>query len=204
MSCQNDPPDSSDRIAGTGTSCALISAPTVDEVDAELWGEYEAGRAKHAHFDSLRRLLLRFPPALRAADGMYDLMMGPNKLNRQTKEQIFVACSAIRSCQYSTAGHGRWLAENTAVSDREISSLVDGQDLASHGPVERSVISFARKVAAAPYKTLPEDFDALRLQGLAEPDIIEVMSVVSLSGWMNGYAMALGLSRSHAENQPWP
>ena len=171
----------------------LIAAPDIDQIDHSLRDAYESGRSRHAHFDLLRRLLLRFPAASRAADGMYDLIMETGRLPRDLKEQLFVACSAVRECDYATTGHGRWLADHTEMTEAEVDSVVRGEDLPNYSAVERAVLAFGRKVAAAPYRTMGDDIGALRAAGLDESEIVEIMTVISLSGWMNGYAAALGL-----------
>ncbi len=172
----------------------LIAPPDLAVIDRDLRADYEAGRERHAHFDSLRQMLLLFPPASRAADGMYDLMMRPGVLSRIMKEQVFVASSAVRGCGYATAAHGKWLIENAELTQAEVDSLIRGEDLHRHDELERAVLSFSRKVAAAPYKTIPEDIETLRSVGLQERGIVEILAVVSLSGWMNGYAQSLGLN----------
>lgn len=174
----------------------LIAAPDIDRIEGSLRDSYESGRSRHAHFDVLRRLLLRFPAASRAADGMYDLIMETGRLPRELKEQLFVACSAVRECDYATTGHGHWLADHTEMTEAEVDSVVSGEDLPKHSEVERTVLAFGRKVAAAPYRTMADDIGALRGAGLDEAEIVEIMTVISLSGWMNGYSAAFGLRAS--------
>jgi len=180
----------------TGSEMTLFAPPDLGEIDAELRLEYERGQEGHRHFDSLRKQLLRFPAAFRAADGMYDRIMEEGRLDRNLKEQIFVTCSGVRGCGYGAAAHGRWLTANTDITEDEIDALVRGDALPGADDHAKTVLAFSRKVAAAPYKTVPADIEALRTVGLDERDVVEVMTVISLSGWMNGYAQALGL-RAH-------
>jgi uncharacterized peroxidase-related enzyme len=121
-------------------------------------------------------------------------MMRPGVLSRSMNEQVFVACSAVRGCEYATVAHGKWLVENADLTRAEVDSLIRGNDLLRHNELERAVLSFSRKVAAAPYKTIPADVETLRSVGLEERGIVEILAVVSLSGWMNGYAQSLGLN----------
>lgn len=172
---------------------ALIPPPDLDQVGREFRAEYEAGRERHSHFDELRMILLRFPAALRAADGMYDLIMERGLLDRYLKEAIFVTCSGVRGCGYALAAHGRWLTAHARMAPSEVEALGQGADLARHSESDRILLEFARKVAAAPYRTLERDVEALRTAGFDERTIVETLTVVSLSGWMNGYAAALGL-----------
>lgn len=173
---------------------SLIAPPDLDHIDPALHADYEAARERHIHFDALRRVLLRFSAASRAVDGMYDLIMERGQLLRELKEQIFLVCSAARGCEYATTGHGQWLREHTELSEADVDSLVRGEDLPLHTEVERQVLAFGRKVAAAPYRTVSDDIARLRAAGFDEPEIVEITTVISLSGWMNGYAEAFGLT----------
>jgi uncharacterized peroxidase-related enzyme len=177
---------------------ALIAAPDLEDVGGDLRAEYESGRNRFGHFDRLRRVLLRVPAAFRAADGMYGLIMEKGLLDRELKEAIFVACAAVRGCGYGLAAHGGWLIEHAQLSPANLESLARGEDLGRHSHSERALLAFARKVAAAPYRTVERDIETLRAAGLDTPEIVEALTVVSLSGWMNGYADALGLNETDA------
>lgn len=173
---------------------SLIAPPDLDQIDPALRADYEAARERHIHFEALRRVLLRFPAASRAVDGMYDLIMERGRLPRELKEQIFLVCSAVRRCESATSGHGQWLREHTELSEADVDSLIRGENLTLHTEAERQVLAFGRKVAAAPYRTVSDDIAQLRAAGFDEPEIVEIMTVISLSGWMNGYAAAVGLT----------
>ncbi|HVR32646.1 MAG TPA: carboxymuconolactone decarboxylase family protein [Acidimicrobiia bacterium] len=170
----------------------LITPPDLEEIDADVRADYETGRHEHRHFDALRRLLVRFPPALRAADGMYDLIMERGLLDRRLKEEIFVACSGVRGCGYAVAAHGGWLTANAGMTRAEVDGLAGG-DPGGRSDPDRVLLAFARKVTAAPYRTVATDIDTLREAGFDERTIVEALTVVALSGWMNGYAASLGL-----------
>lgn len=172
---------------------ALIPNPEPGSVAPEVWADYEACQGRHAHFDGLRRALLRFPSALRAADGMYDEIIGNGLLDRTLKEQVCVACAGVRDCAYGIAAHGQWLAQHAGFSSSDVDDIAAGRTPTTHSAFEKAILAFSRKVATAPYRTVPSDLDGLRDTGGDDRTIIETITVVSLSGWMNGYAMALGL-----------
>jgi uncharacterized peroxidase-related enzyme len=170
---------------------ALIPPPDLEDLPPEVRSQYEQHRQEHAHFDQLRLSLARFPAALRAADGMYRQIMNEGRLGRTLREQIFLVASGVRGCGYAESVHGGWLVANTGMTRADVGALRK-----SAPTIDRrgeALLGFARKVAAAPYKTVSADFDRLREAGWEIPDIVEALSVVSLSGWMNGYADALGL-----------
>jgi len=183
---------------------ALIAPPSLEEVDGELRAEYESGRVRFAHLDQLRRVLMRFPAAFRAADGMYFLIMERGRLDRELKEVIFVACSGVRECRYGLAAHGGWLIEHTGLAPSEVESLARGEDLTRQSESQRALLAFARKVAGAAYRTVEQDIETLRGAGFDTPTIVEALTVVSLSGWMNGYADALGLDAAEVVGKVAP
>lgn len=185
----------------------LIQPPELDSLEPAVRTVYETGKVSHAHFDELRKALTRFPPVLLAADGMYDLIVGQGRLDSHLKEAMIVACSAVRNCTYGVAAHSRRLISGGSTPD-EVQRLAQGEPLAIHSEADQALLSFARKVAAAPYKTVEGDIESLRRAGFDERTIIEALTVVSLSGWMNGYALALGLDQNDAVplsgGNPWP
>ena len=172
---------------------ALIAPPDLQRIDSELRAEYEASRTRFHHFDELRRILVRAPAAFRAADGMYGLIMERGRLDRALKEAIFVTCAGVRHCRYGQAAHGSWLIEHAGLNDLAVESLARGEGLGGHSAAEHALLAFSRKVAAAAYRTVERDIETLRGAGFDTPEIVEALTVVGLSGWMNGYADALGL-----------
>jgi alkylhydroperoxidase family enzyme len=91
------------------------------------------------------------------------------------------------------AAHGAWLTANTERTQAEVDALAGGADPGDRSVSDRALLAFARKVAAAPYRTTERDIDTLRAAGFDERTIVEALTVVALSGWMNGYAASLGL-----------
>ena len=63
---------------------------------------------------------------------------------------------------------------------------------------ERVLLAVCRKVAAAAYRTVTADIDRLTEAGWGTQEIVEALTVVALSGWMNGIASAVGLDAGDA------
>ena len=181
---------------------ALISYPDLAAAAEDVRAQYDERRDEHAHFDELRRMLVRFPAALSAADGMYDRIMNEGHLGRTLREQIFLVTSDERGCSYAVAAHGRWLVTNTDMSGTDVEAIQGGEDLPAVSFRDRALLTYTRKVAAAPYKIVTADLDELHAVGWSESEIVEALSVVSLSGWMNSYANSLRLqdASDHTES----
>jgi uncharacterized peroxidase-related enzyme len=172
---------------------SLITAPDLDSLDESVRAQYERHRDEHAHFDELRLVLARFPAALTAADVMYRRIMNEGHLGRVLREQIFVVSSTVRDCVYAVAAHGEWLAEHGSESPADVAALQQADDQASATERERALFAFCRKVAEAPYKTVRSDIDGLLQVGWDLPEIVEALTVISLSGWMNSLANSLNI-----------
>lgn len=175
-----------------------ITAPDIDSRDRLVRAQYERFRDEHSHIDPLRALLVRFPAALGAADEMYRRIMNEGHLGRVLREQIFVAASAVRKCHYAVAAHGDWLIGRGGMRRADVTALQEGADPASASVAERRLLEVCRKVAAAPYRTVPDDMDRLEEVGWSREAIVEALTVVALSGWMNGIAAAVGLGADDA------
>ncbi len=175
-----------------------ITAPDIGSADDDVRARYERFRTEHAHFDELRAILVRFPGALDAADEMYRRIMNEGHLGRVLREQIFVAASSIRGCRYAVAAHGAWLAGPGAIDDGDVAAMRAGEDPVSASAAERTLLDVCRKVAAAAYRTVTSDIDRLEAAGWGRQEIVEALTVVALSGWMNGIASALGLDAGDA------
>lgn len=79
---------------------ALISYPEKDQLDPEMRERIEAFERKNGRPTMVRLMTAHFPPAQRAIDAMYQPFMTQGKLDRQTKELIYVASSNMRGCFY--------------------------------------------------------------------------------------------------------
>ena len=173
-----------------------ITAPDIGSMDDGVREQYERFRAEHIHFNDLRAVLVRFPSALGAVDEMYRQIMNEGHLGRVLREQVFVAASVVRGCGYAVAGHGEWLLGSGGLTPDAVAALEAGEDPTSASAPERILLDVCRKVAAAAYRTVAADIDRLEEAGWSRQEIVEALTVVALSGWMNGIANALNLGDS--------
>lgn len=78
----------------------LIPYARKEQLDPETRKYIESFEREHGRPNPLRLMTAHYPPALRAIDAMYRPFMTEGKLDRRTKELIFVAGSEQRSCFY--------------------------------------------------------------------------------------------------------
>lgn len=88
---------------------------------------------------------------------------------RRYELATLAAATALKS-SYCCLAHGQVLAEKFLTPD-EVAALVHDP---SDDPVDRAVMSFARKVAVAAHAITESDVDSLRAQGLSDEDILDV------------------------------
>ncbi len=79
---------------------ALIAYPNKEQLTPETREHIEVFEREHGRSTLVRLMAAHFPSALRAIDAMYHPFMTEGKLDRRTKELIFVASSNQRGCFY--------------------------------------------------------------------------------------------------------
>ncbi|TDO54238.1 putative peroxidase-related enzyme [Kribbella sp. VKM Ac-2527] len=89
---------------------------------------------------------------------------------RRYELATFAAATALRS-SYCSLAHGKILSEQFMPAD-EVAELVTGQPT---DPVDRAVMSFARKVALSADRITQADVDHLRVLGLSDEDVLDVV-----------------------------
>jgi hypothetical protein len=94
--CRKTDPDCTKEI----NLMALIPYPQKEELGIEAREPIEAFEREHGRPTLVRLMAAHFPPALRAIDAMYHPFMTQGRLERRTKELIFVASSNQRGCFY--------------------------------------------------------------------------------------------------------
>ena len=147
---------------------------------------------QHGHFAVLREIFAHFPAALKALDTQYDLMIGQGRLDRGFRELIFACASSARGDEYlahamaaQAAAHG--LADAGAVLARAASG--EGRSEA-----ETCMLGWVRKMATTPYKVVEEDIQRLHAAGWRDQEIVEALTVVSLSAYMSMMSLTMKLA----------
>jgi uncharacterized peroxidase-related enzyme len=104
-------------------------------------------------------------------------------LPRTIKEMVFTAISADRNCRYCEAAHLA-CCRMLGVDEEALAMLAEDVD-SLDPPKARVIIKFGVKCARDPQSLRPEDFAALREQGLRESEIVELISMSALAVYAN-------------------
>jgi uncharacterized peroxidase-related enzyme len=111
--------------------------------------------------------------AWRQLNGAIKANMDPRRYELAT----VAAAVALRS-SYCALAHGRVLAQEF-MSGQEVIDLVADPDSAALAPVDRAVISLARKIVQGAADVSAEDIVALRDGGLSDEEIFDVVLAVA-------------------------
>jgi uncharacterized peroxidase-related enzyme len=129
-----------------------------------------------------------------AVRGTWDLVRGilvSGELARWIKEIMFVAISHDRRCRYCKAAHIACC--RMLKVDPEWIELAIGNVELIPDPKLRDMVQFARKCARAPQSLTAEDYAGLRSHGLAEKEIVEIITMAGLAVYANIVADATGM-----------
>ena len=123
--------------------------------------------------------------------GLVSNVLVGGALPRTIKEMLFVAVSHDRNCRYCQAAHIA-CCRMLGVDDRTIAMVIADIDKVEPATT-RAILSFGLKCARNPQSLDDGDFESLREVGLAETEIIEVISMSALAVYANILADATGI-----------
>lgn len=119
------------------------------------------------------------------------IMYDPGGMSRAERELGALGASMVNRCIYCAAVHAdrhAKLEKDTTVTD-ELFAKGEKAELTARN---RAIFDFARKSAEAPPAAGPEDMDALRVAGLSDEEILDLILSSALFGWANRLMHVLG------------
>lgn len=143
-------------------------------------------------FTDRNRLEIFNWPELSAAFGpLARLCLGEGRLPRQIKQEAFMLLSLASGCRHCQA-HGGYGLHQAGVPAERIQALWDFERSDLFTSRERAVYYFALAAGSAPSAVTPEHHAALRKQ-FSDEEIMELLAVVAISGFLNRYSDALAV-----------
>ncbi|MEU4608786.1 carboxymuconolactone decarboxylase family protein [Kribbella sp. NPDC023972] len=91
-------------------------------------------------------------------------------MDQRRYELVTLAAATALKSSYCSLAHGQILADKFYTSE-EVAALVEGPAL---DPVDRAIMTFARKVALAADSVTQADVDELKAVGLSDDDVLDV------------------------------
>jgi len=123
------------------------------------------------------------PEILSAFATLAGAVLGPGTVDLGLKQLVALMASTAAGCRYCQA-HTASTAARRGVDLAKIESLYDFETSALFNDAERAALRLARDAALVPNCTTPAHFAELK-RYYSEPDIVEIVAVVSLFGWLN-------------------
>ncbi|WP_207537378.1 CMD domain-containing protein [Sabulicella rubraurantiaca] len=137
-------------------------------------------------------LLVQEPAVLRERSKLFNtIMYGPRGASRAERELASVAESRVNGCPYCASVHAqRW---TQLKGDPEVMERILKVGVSTDMPPRmRAIVDFAVRLSATPAAATQEDIAALREQGLADAEILDIAAAVAMFAWANRLMQTLG------------
>ena len=127
----------------------------------------------------------RKPAILRAFSKLSREVVGvPGAVPLDLKWLVAHAASSAAGCQYCAAHTGAAAAGRANVPTDKVAAVAEPEADQTFSAAEQAALDFARAAATQPNEVAKVHFDAL-LEHFDEDQIVEIMAVISLFGWLN-------------------
>lgn len=140
----------------------------------------DAVQAKLGVTPNFIRVLAHSPRALEGFLGLYGALEGLS-LDKATQERIALAIAEGNACQYCVSAHTA-IGRHAGLSNEEM--LLNRQGASGEGRAA-AVLALARALNDNLGDLTTAEFDAARAAGLADAEIVEVITVVALNIFTN-------------------
>ncbi|MBA2341990.1 MAG: carboxymuconolactone decarboxylase family protein [Thermoleophilaceae bacterium] len=149
----------------------------------------------------ITRALAQVPELAEVALPFIGRALAPGVLDERTVEIIVLRVSALNACPYCVATH-TVLAWDAGLSEAETGAL--GSPAGERGrfePREEALVAFCEAFCAAPSPVPRKLLDALRDQGFADHELVDLALVAGATLMLNRFCTALGLEPSEATRE---
>ncbi|MBT6276805.1 MAG: carboxymuconolactone decarboxylase family protein [Chromatiales bacterium] len=167
----------------SSTHSAHIRPLDVDEM-AEVEDIIEGSRKAGGYVPTSLRLMARRPQMMRAFSALFGAVMrAPSEIPPQVKWLLAHAVSSSAGCRYCQA-HTAANGNKTGLDPRKVEALGLHETNDLFTDIERAVIAFGFAAGEVPNAVTDADFARLR-EHFDEDQIIELVGVISVFGWLN-------------------
>jgi uncharacterized peroxidase-related enzyme len=173
----------------------LIKLETIEEPDAtgEIAGIYaEIQRALGTPFVPIvNRILANAPNTLHGSWRAFDQIFLNSSLPISLGSMILYSISSSNKCEYC-APVFRAACMSAGIDDQTLAAL-DG-NLSDLSPMRvRSIVEFAQKCARDRADLSEADYEKLRVEGVTEKEILEIIALAALGNFLNTFTDSLKL-----------
>jgi len=140
----------------------------------------------------------RRPDILRSFATLMATVMTGGKLDSALKQLVAFVSSNASGCRYCQA-HTTHSAERVGVQVEKIEAAFEFETSPLFGDSERAALRLARDASLVPNQTTDGHFEELH-RHFEDDEIIELVAVISLFGWLNRWNDTLA---TELERAPW-
>jgi uncharacterized peroxidase-related enzyme len=166
----------------------------VNADDGEVHGWYEEQTARWGYLPNYAAAFASRPDVARAWTAL-NITVRDGMDRRRFEVATIAAAQALKST-YCTAAHSKFLRD-ACDDEATMLSIAADPDGRSLNTTDRAVIAFARKVALDAAAISQEDVDALRVVGLSDNDIADVVFAAAARSFFAKVLDGLGVHADH-------
>ena len=130
--------------------------------------------------------MAHWPELLKAFGGIGATILQQGRVDRGLKQLVAMVASTANGCHYCQA-HTSHSAHNLGVSREKIEAVFEFESSDLFSDAERAALRLAWYAALQPNASSDDDFMALKAH-YSERDIVEIVSVISLFGFLNRWS----------------
>lgn len=171
-------------MSSSDTKSAAHVTPLPLDALAEVQDIIDVAQKASGYVPTSMRILAHKPKILRAFGGLIgEIMRTETELPREVKWLTAHAVSTAAGCVYCQA-HTAANGHKSGLATEKVEALMIYRTSPLFSDVERAVIEFGLAAGEVPNAVTREHFNALR-EHFTEGQIVEMVSVISLFGWLN-------------------
>jgi uncharacterized peroxidase-related enzyme len=174
---------------------SLGESPIAGISEAEATGEVAAifGQVKEAmqipFVPNMLQMLANSPQALKATVGAIAELQLNSTLPRPVVSMLLYSIAAASECRYCGSMH-KLSCRTLGIDDATLAALSGNLGTLTPERVQ-AIVAFAVKAAKSPKDLSGGDFEKLRDMGISDAEIVEIVALAALGGYLDAVADAL-------------
>ncbi len=174
---------------------SLGESPISGITEAEASEEVAAifGQVKQAlqipFVPNILKMLANSPQALRATVGAMSELQLNSTLPKPVVSMVLYSIAAASECRYCGSVH-KLSCRTVGIDEATLAALSGNLGTLTPQRVQ-AIVTFAVKVAKSPKSLSGGDFDKLREMGVSDAEVVEIVALAALGGYLDSVADAL-------------
>lgn len=142
-------------------------------------------------FDRQKLEIFNWPQLMQNFGPLAVLCLGDGDLPRMVKQEAFMLLSLASGCRHCQA-HGGYGLHAAGVPAERIQAIWNFERSDAFSEAERAIYAFALAAGSSPNAVTPDHFAELR-KHYSDRQIMELLGVVAMSGFLNRYSDTLAV-----------